>query len=221
MRMKNLKGLKKITLLVLLFLPAMVFNQTKNKDASKILKEVTEKTKSYASIRLEFTYQMENPDAGINELTEGKALVSGDKYRLDIAGQTIISNGNTVWTVIPDAEEIQVNDVSEDSEGFSITKMLNSYNKDFKSRIMPKVTTMDDKNVYALDLTPVRKKAFENVELYVTKDSMQPYAIVIYDQNGSVYTYKITSFVPDVPVKEEDFTFNESEYPDYDVIDMR
>ncbi len=219
--MKHLSKFFKIIPVVLILIPIMAFSQSKNKDASRILKEVTEKTKSYRSLKLEFTYQMENPDANINEITQGKALVSGDKYKLDIAGQTIISNGKTVWTIIPDAEEVQVNDVSEDSEGFSITRMLNSYNKDFKSKILPKITAMDGKNVYALDLTPIKKKAFEKVQLFIDKDKMQPYAIIIYDQNGSVYTYKITSFVTDIPAEDKDFVFNEADYPDFDVIDMR
>jgi outer membrane lipoprotein-sorting protein len=219
--MKILRKALKILPVVLMLLPAVVFSQSKNKDASRILKEVTDKTKSYNSIKLEFTYQMENPDANINEVTQGVALVSGDKYQLDIAGQKIISNGKTIWTIIPDAEEVQVNDVSEDSEGFSITRMLNSYNQDFKSKLLPKITTMDGKNIYALDLTPIKKKAFEKVQLFIDKDKMQPYAIVIYDQNGSVYTYKITSFIENVPVEDKDFVFNEADYPDYDVIDMR
>ena len=115
----------------MLLFPLVAFSQSKDKKASEILKEVTEKTKSYNSIKLEFTYQMENPEAGINEVTQGNALVSGDKYRLDIAGQTVICNGVTIWTVISDAEEVQVNDAEEGDDGFSLTKMLSTYNEDY------------------------------------------------------------------------------------------
>ena len=211
----------KKVLMLLLLLPIVAFTQSKHKQASEILQEITDKTKSYNSIKLEFTYQMENPEASIDEITQGNALVSGDKYRLDIAGQTVISDGQTIWTVITDAEEVQVNDAEEGDDGFSITKMLTTYNEDYKSKLMPKITSMDGKNVYALDLTPFEKKTFGKVHLFVEKTKMEVYAIAIFDQNGSVYTYKIKSFAPDIPVSDNDFTFDEAEYPDFDVIDMR
>jgi outer membrane lipoprotein-sorting protein len=164
---------------------------------------------------------MENPDANINELTEGKVLVSGDKYRLNVAGQTVISDGETVWTVIADAEEVQVNDAEESEGGFSLTKMLSTYNDDYKSKLLPRATAMDGKNIYALELIPNEKKNFDKVELFVDKDKMEVYSIALYDQNGSTYTYKIVTFVPDAPVSAEDFKFDDADFPDFDVIDMR
>jgi len=207
--------------MILMVLPVFALAQSKDKKASEILQEVTDKTKSYNSIKLEFTYQMENPDANINELTEGKALVSGDKYRLDVAGQTVISDGKTIWTVISDAEEVQVNDADESEGGFSLTKMLSTYNEEYKSKLLPKITSIDGKNVYTLELTPNEKKNFDKVELFVDKDKMEVYAIALYDQNGRTYTYKIVSFTPDAPVADTDFTFDEADFPDFDVIDMR
>ncbi len=219
--MNNLHKNTKMMLMLLLIIPFVGFAQSKDKKATEILQEVTAKTKAYGSIKLEFTYQMENPDANINELTDGKALVSGDKYHLDIAGQTVISDGKTIWTVIADAEEVQVNDVDEGDDGFSLTKMLTTYNDDYKSKLMPKITAMDGKNVYALDLTPNEKKTFNRVQLFVDKDKMDIYSIALHDQNGSVYTYKITSFIPNAPVNVKDFTFDEADFPDFDVVDMR
>jgi outer membrane lipoprotein-sorting protein len=219
--MNNLHRNTTIALVILLHIPFLGLAQSKDKQASEILQEVTDKTKAYSSINLEFSYQMENPDANINELTYGKALVSGDKYHLEISGQTVISDGKTIWTVIADAEEVQVNDAEEGDGGFSLTKMLSTYNDDYKSKLLPKITAMDGKNVYALDLTPNEKKTFDKVQLFIDKDKMDVYSIALYDQNGSVYTYKITSFTPNVPVSDKEFTFNEADYPDFDVIDMR
>jgi outer membrane lipoprotein-sorting protein len=219
--MNNLQRNSKMLAILLMMMPLMGLAQSKDRQASDILQEVTDKTKAYSSIKLEFTYQMENPDANINELTEGKAMVSGDKYHLDIAGQTVISDGKTIWTIITDAEEVQVNDAEDGDDGFSLTKMLTTYNDDYKSKLMPKITDLDGKNVYALDLTPNEKKTFDKVQLFVDKDKMDIYSIALYDQNGSIYTYKITSFIPNAPVTEKDFIFDEADFPDFDVIDMR
>ncbi len=219
--MNNLHKNTKILLMLLLIIPFVGFSQSKDKQATEILQKVTAKTKAYSSIKLEFSYQMENPGANINQLTEGKALISGEKYHLDIAGETVISDGKTIWTVIADAEEVQVNDVQQGDDGFSLTSMLTTYNDDYKSKLLPNITTMDGKNVYALALTPNEKKTFDKVQLFVDKDKMYVYSIALYDQNGSVYTYKITSFIPNAPDNAKYFTFDEADFPNFDVIDMR
>lgn len=195
--------------------------QSKSKRATEILKEVTDKTKSYNAIEMEFDYRMENPEANINEVTRGKVLVSGDKYRLDIAGQLVICDSETIWTVIEDAEEVQINEVVEADDTFSPTKMLSDYSKDYKSKLDPKVEELNGVGVYLLELTPNDKKTFKKVNLFVKKDEMQPYRMEIFDYNNSTYTYTITSFNTSLDVSDADFTFSESEFPDFDVIDMR
>jgi outer membrane lipoprotein-sorting protein len=185
------------------------------------LDEVINKTKSYKSMKLEFIYKMENPEANINETTTGKAVVSDDSYRVEVAGQTIISDGKTLWTVISDAEEVQVNDVSENDDVFTPTKLLTSYNKQYKSKLLPKVTSLHGKNVYGLELTPYQKKSYDRVHFFIEKDKMQLYQIEIFDRNGSKYTYQITKFETNVQVNEKSFSFSEKEFPGFYIIDMR
>lgn len=206
---------------LLIFSIPQINAQSKDKQATDILDEVTAKTKGYESIKMDFTYQMENPEANINETTSGNALVSGDKYRLDIAGQLVISDGTTIWTVLKDSEEVQVNDMTDNDNAFSPTKMLTDYSKNYKSKLISKTQALNGVDVYILELTPNKKENFKNVNLYVRRSEMQPYRIEIYDYNGSVYTYTLTSFKPNVTVKAGDFTFVESQYPDYEIIDMR
>lgn len=209
------------TTLFLIFIPVLQFAQSKDAQAAEILQKVTAKTLAYSSLNLEFSYQMENAEANINEITNGKVLVSGDKYKLEIAGQKVLCDGKTIWTIIPDAEEVQVNNVSDGDNAFSPTKMLTTYSEKYKSKLIPRVNELNGVNVHALELTPNEKKNFDKVNLFVNKDKMQLYAISVFDQSGSVYTYTITKFVTDVPVKNADFTFSSAEYPGYEVIDMR
>lgn len=219
--MKKLFAVCPITLVLFLFSASVIMAQSNNKKASEILDEVTQKTKAYKSIIMEFTYQMENPGANINEVTNGKVMVSGDNYRLEIAGQLVISDGETIWTVIEDAEEVQVNEVSEDDENFSPTKLLTDYSEDYKSKLEPKINELNGVSVYLLELTPNEKKSFEHVKLYIRKDKMQPYRMEIYDSNQSVYTYTINKFETDTDIPDTVFKFSETEFPDFDIIDMR
>ncbi len=213
-----------ISLSIFLFLSVSAIHssaQSRDKQASEILNEVTAKTLAFDVISLDFSYRMENAEANINEATTGTALLSGDKYRLDIAGQTIISNGETIWTVIPDAEEVQINDAANGDEIFTPTKMLTNYNEEYKSKLIPRITSIHGKNVHALELTPNVRKSFDKVNLYIDSDLMQLFVIEIFDQSGSKYTYKITRFDTDIEPDKTKFEFDEDEFPGYYMIDMR
>jgi len=43
----------------------------------------------------------------------------------------------------------------------------------------------------------------------------------VYDKNGNVFTYHIINLKPNLDLPSGTFVFDESEYPDVDVIDMR
>ena len=185
-----------------------------------MLDRLTAKTEAYKTISVEFAYKMENLEAGIDERTDGSLLIMGDKYRLNIAGQTVICDGETVWTYIEDAEEVQINAVEESEETITPEKLLSSYNKDYRSKFI-KEDFLYGTTVNIIDLTPIEGKSYSKVRLIIDKEKDQLHEITIYDKNGSTYSYVIKKFTPNVEVPDSSFTFDKSEFPGVDVIDMR
>lgn len=196
-----------------------IFAQAK-KDAEQILKEVTEKTKSYSSIKIDFTYNMDNAEAKIHESEKGTLLVKGDKYRLNIAGQIIISDGKTMWTYIQDANEVQINSVEEDQELITPTRLLTSYSEQYKSKLVGE-EVKDGKTFQVIELKPNEDKTFSQVILTVNKAEKRFVKIALQDKNGNTFSYLINDFIPNAPVKDSDFTFSSQEFPGAEVIDMR
>ncbi len=194
--------------------------QQQDKKAKTILDKVTKKTESYKSMKIDFTYTMENKSADINESKEGTITLLGDKFRLKIASQLVISDGETVWTYLADVEEVQVNSVEEDDESINLNKILTSYSENYKSRFI-KSTQEDGINVQIIDLVPNEGKSYFKVRLVINEAKAQIIKSTIYDKNGSTYTYKIIKFLANPDVSEKDFTFNAAEHPDVEVIDMR
>jgi outer membrane lipoprotein carrier protein len=82
--------MKNLFIAIILMMVIPVFSQTKDAKAIALLDEVSAKTKSYKSIRAEFSYTMENKQAKINEVKTGTLSLSGNKYRLKAAGQEVI-----------------------------------------------------------------------------------------------------------------------------------
>jgi outer membrane lipoprotein carrier protein len=207
-------------LLVFLFLGSQVtFGQAK-KSSEEILKQVSEKTKAFTSIRISFTYNMDNPSAKIHESETGVLLVKGDQYKLDIAGQKVISDSKTSWTYIAEANEVQVNTVEEDGNALTPTRLLTSYSEDYKSRLVNEITK-DGRAQYVIELKPNADKTFTTVEMNVDKELYRILRIAIQDKSGNTFTYLVNKFEPNVPVKDTEFSFNAKDYPGVEVIDMR
>jgi outer membrane lipoprotein carrier protein len=206
--------------IVMTALAAAVFAQAKDQKAIALLDEVSAKTKTYKTIQADFTYTMENKQAKINEAKSGVLLVSGDKYKLTASGQTVISDGKTVWTYLKESNEVQVNNVENKEDAFTPSRLLTSYNQNYKSTII-KDKNNTDPNLVSIELIPNAVKNFTKAVLTVDNVKKQVRAFKLYDKSGNIFTYKVTKFQTDVPTAASDFNFDAKNYPGVDVIDMR
>jgi len=208
-----------LTIIILTFFTSALFAQSKK--AETILKEVAEKTQSYRSIKMDFTYKMENPEAGIDESEQGVILIKGDKYRLSIAGQVVINDGTTIWTYLEDAAEVQINEVDEDDEAvISPTKLLTTYDDSFKPKYIKEDVWLKHK-VHIIELKPKEDKSYSKLILKTDIEKKRVLQIAIYDNSGNVFTYTVDEFKPNVLFDHSDFEFNTEDYPEVEVIDMR
>jgi len=209
-----------ILFLISLVLAGQITYSQAKKSSEDILKQTSEKTKSFSTIRINFTYNMDNPSAKVHESESGVLLVKGDQYRLDISGQKVISDGKTSWTYISDANEVQINTIDNDENALTPTKLLTSYSEDYKSKLVNE-TTKDGRPQYVIELKPNADKNFTSVELNIDKELYRITRIAIQDKSGNTFTYIVNKFEPNVTVKDSDFTFNAKDYPGVEVIDMR
>lgn len=207
------------TLMALTLIAISAGAQSK-KEAEDILDKVTEQTKSYTSIKIDFTYNMDNPNAKIHESEKGSLLVKNEKYRLNIAGQVVICDGTTVWTYLPDANEVQVNTVEDDEDIITPNRLLTSYNQNYKSKLI-REEKKGSTTYQVIELKPNESKSYSNVELTIDKNLLRIMKIAIQDHNGNTFTYNVDDFKPNVLFKVSDFTFDPAEYPGVEVIDMR
>jgi len=91
-----------------------------DKKARAILDEVSAKTKTYKTIRIEFAYNMVNTAQKINDTYKGVLISKGDKYKLSFSGQDVISDGKTAWTFLNDANEVQSKSDGENASPFPL-----------------------------------------------------------------------------------------------------
>jgi outer membrane lipoprotein carrier protein len=209
-----MKNLLMIAVLVVFTMSGFAQN---DKKATAILDEVSAKTKLYKTIKIEFTYAMDNAKEKIHDKFKGSLLSKGDKYKLTAAGQDVISDGKTMWTYLKEANEVQINNAGEDDDSFTPTKLLSGYGKDYKSKFIE-----EKGNDQIIELYPLKKgKTFTKVQLTIDKSKKQISKFVIYDRSGSTFSYIVDKFIADQPISDNVFTFNKAEHPGVDINDMR
>jgi outer membrane lipoprotein carrier protein len=209
--------IKPILTSLFIFSTILAFSQAKDSKASALLDEVSKKAKSYKSIKVDFSYTMENAKAKINEEKTGALLVSGDKYKMTAAGQTVICDGKTIWTYIKESNEVQVNTLENKDDALTPSKLLTSYNSNYKSKIIKSA----DPAVESVELIPNTSKNFTKAILGIDKAKKQVKSFTLYDKSGNTFTYKIKTYLTDTSVTDADFTFDSKKFPGVEVIDMR
>lgn len=209
-----------VTAFIILMSVSMIFAQT-DKKAKDILSGVSAKYKSYKSLKAEFTYTLNNTQEKIKESQNGTIVLSGSKYRLNIAGQEIISDGKTSWTYLKEAKEVQVNTVDMSSDNIKPSEIFTMYEKGFLYRFVGE-KTVGSKVEQTIELTPTDKsKEFSKVRLTIDKSAKQIIRSVIFDKSGNQYTYSIRSFTPNPQVTDAYFVFDSKKYPGVEVVDLR
>jgi len=205
----------KIVFLIVCFVAGLVAS-AQDKKATALLNEVSEKTQSFEQIKIGFEYKMINKAQGIDETLEGTLLSKGDKYRLEIAGQQIISNGKTMWTFLESVNEVQINEALDDEESFNPRAFLQSWGDNFKASVLNETGSEA-----LLELIPKETSTFSTAHVKVDKNKTQLLAISMFDGSGNEFRYSIKSFITNEGIKDEVFSFDPEEYPGLEVIDLR
>ncbi|MCK4676588.1 MAG: outer membrane lipoprotein carrier protein LolA [Bacteroidales bacterium] len=207
-----------LVLVALLFF--IITAAAQDKKASAILDDLKEKTQSYKTIKMIFSYSLDNENEDIHESFDGELLLKGNKYRLSIAGQEVICDGESTWTYIQDAEEIQINSIEDDDEALTPNNLFTSYYDNYKSKFN-KEYEENGRTIQVIDLTPLEGKSYSKIQLLLIKETLHFDSFIIYDKNGNLFTYKVIEFIPNMVIDDEKFVFNAEDYPDAEVIDMR
>jgi outer membrane lipoprotein-sorting protein len=203
------------------YLQIQLANAQVDKKAAAILSGVSAKYKSYKSINVDFAYTLENPSAKIKETQTGNLILSGAKYRLNIAGQEVICDGKTTWTYMKEAKEVQVNSVDANEDGIKPAEIFTMYDKGFLIKFVNE-SQVGAKVLQNLELTPTDKsKAFFKIKLTVDKSAKQLVKSVIFDKNGNRYTYVIKNFNANTAVSPSTFTYDAKKYPGVELVDLR
>lgn len=213
----------RICFFLLLLMPALAFAQDGvDKKAQDILSGLSKKYKSYNSVKAVFSILIEDPRDKSTMEQKGTLFLKGDKYKIQIEGQDVFSDGKTRWTYLKDANEIQIDNQRAEENGINPTNIFTIYEKGWKSKYTGEQKV---KNVafQVVELVPVdgKSKNVFKVRLMINKLQKTIASAKIFDKNGTTQTITVEKFVADGAGDDSIYVFQASQYPGSEIVDLR
>ena len=154
----------------------------------------------------------------------GKIQVKGNKFKLEIPGNTIVCDGKTVWTHNKDAQEVTIkNFESNNDEGLNPTNIFTLYENGYKYKY-EKEEKIGAATYHIISLYPnikPEKKKFHTIKLLVDKNKKQVFEIKMLMKDGGTQTYQIKSLMPNLPLADNVFVFDTKGFKADQIIDER
>ncbi|MBK7650275.1 MAG: outer membrane lipoprotein carrier protein LolA [Flammeovirgaceae bacterium] len=205
---------------LLMFVGTYSYSQYDPK-ALEILEAMSKKYKAIPTFEANITTGLVNESEGVKEEFKGKITVKGDKFRLLLDDQEIINNGTTVWTYLPSAKEVNIDNFDPGSDDVNPTKIFDMYKKGFKYLYLADKT---EGGVVCeeIDLVPEKKDAqYFKIKMMIVKKDKSIQSWTMFDKAGNRFIYTITKFNPNIKLDDSFFTFDPKKYPGIEVIDLR
>ncbi|MGO3237537.1 MAG: LolA family protein [Psychroflexus halocasei] len=184
--------------------------------AEKMIQDVLKKVKSYDNIQIKFLYILENEAEDIKQETRGGLKLKGEKYLLNLMGTTQLFDGQKIYTIIPEDEEITISKyVPEDDNQLTPSKMLSFFEEGYMYK-MDKVENLDGRKIQYIKLIANDENA-QMQEALIGIDQMTKHLFnLIQEQdNDTRIEIRIAEFKPNQPLSDNMFSFDASRYPDY------
>jgi len=192
--------------------------------AKAILDDLSKTTKSYKTISAEYELVLLNKDKKQTDKQSGKIQVKGNKFKLEIPGNTIICDGKTVWTHNKDAQEVTIKNFEPNNEdGLNPTNIFTMYETGYKYKY-EKEEKIGTATYHIINLYPTikpEKKKFHTIKLYVDKIKKQVHEIKMLMKDGGMQTYEIKSLTPNMVLADNVFVFDTKTFKADQIVDER
>ena len=209
--------IKKITLLfIVIILSNTIIISQNSEEAVKLLNKVSENIKSYDNIYINYTYTLFNLEEDINQTNKGSFVTENDKWKFVMLDVTRIFDGDKLYTISPDDEEVTISTQNPDDEStITPNKMLYFYEEGYNFE-MDIVQYVGRKKIQYVKLVPMDSDAeIKYILMGIDVEFNQIYKVIETGINDTQTTISIIDFEVNLPLEESLFVFDKEKYNNY------
>jgi len=192
--------------------------------AKEILDKMSDKYQNLPAYKTNFVYRLTNEVENVDEQFAGEIMVKGEKYVLLMSDQEIFNDGETIWTFLQEANEVNVDYYMPDEGDLSPNNIYAAYKKGYRYRWL-ETKKVGSRTLDVIELQPEDPKdpdkIFFRIVLNIDQADNTIHSWDMYDRAGNVFSYTISGFNPQFTAEDSFFVFDESKYPGVEVVDLR
>lgn len=216
--------MKKLGLVIAAFGIVLFANGQVDEKAKGILDKMSEKYQSIPVYKTNFVYRLMNKLEDIDEEFSGEIMVKGEKYVLIMSDQEIYNDGETIWTFLKDANEVNVDYYMPDEGDLSPNNIYSAYKKGYRYK-WNESKKIGSRTLEIVELQPEDPKdpdkMFFKILLNIDNSDYTIHSWEMFDRGGNIFSYTISGFNPQFKADDDFFQFSEEKYPDVEVVDLR
>ena len=191
-----------------------------NLEAELLLNKVSDNIKSYENIYINYAYTLKNLEEDISQTNNGSFVTENDNWRFEMLGVTRIFDGDKLYSISPDDEEVTISSQDpEDETTITPNKMLYFYEDGYyfemdESRLIG--NGQFRKKIQYVKLVPKDSEAeIKYILLGIDTEFNQIYEVIETGKNETVTTISIVDFEFNLPLDANLFVYDKEKYKDY------
>lgn len=190
--------------------------------SKKVLDKVSANYQSFNTLEADILLSVENPqEKGYTNTGKLSLERASGKFKIDLGGQEIISDGTTQWTVLKDQGEVQVSKADRDNNSLNPATIFTFYKTGYNGTFAG-TSKVDNKMLNDITLVPTdTKQNVSKINLRVDRATNLIYDATVFDKSGSKFTYIIKKLSVNKAIPYSLFIFNKSNYPTMEIVDLR
>ena len=203
----------KTKIVVSIFSLFLTISNLKAQSIQSLLNEVSNKVKSYENIQIDFKYSLENTRENVKQDTRANITLKGDNYVLNMLGVTRIFDGKTIYTIVPEDEEVTISNYSKkEDKSISVSEMLTFYENGYTYK-MDIQQNIRGRKIQFIKLSPIDSNTeIKNILLGIDMQTKHIYKLIQIDSSGTNYTITVNSFKTNQPISQNLFIFDKEKY---------
>jgi outer membrane lipoprotein carrier protein len=193
--------------------------------AKAVLEKIRKRFQSYQTLEANFTLDITFPNQPV-ESQKGSLAQQGSKYRVNIAGQEVISDGKALWMVMKQNKEVQIMDMPDEDEMagsfLSPESLLNFYDKGEFIYFITNEFASGGITVQQIEFKPMDRNAeYTKLRMNVNKATSDLLSVEAFGRDGSRYKLTLDKLTPNKPLPAGHFSFDKAKYPGFHIEDLR
>ncbi len=211
--------IKNITLGIFTIATASSFSAQKiDAKAKTMLEAVSSQYKSKNNVYLKFVYGT-GSGKKVTKTEPGIFYSAKDKYKLKIMGTEQIFDGNKIYNISAEDQEVTIAKPTGDEQMFSPLNYIDEYKKGYNVKYVGKIK-VNGVNADQIKLTPIKNNGIKEVNIFVNDAKKQLVKLEQFSTDNSVSVIAISEYKENQTLNNSMFSFDKNQYKNYIVTEL-